>query len=81
MKLRTNAAERTGPQATEQFDYRDCKRRRAFAGGCFWEKLVGYSFENMLVRPGSPAKPWACGTAGWSGRCEICFRRTLALSH
>ncbi|MGA2203639.1 MAG: hypothetical protein ABSG40_16925 [Terriglobales bacterium] len=55
-----------GPQVTEQFDYRDCGSRRAFLGGGFQEKLVGYSIENMLLMSTVAQNQRLAGTAGVS---------------
>ena len=39
------------------------------------EKLLGYFYENTLVRTAVPRTHWVAGTAGYGGACEICFRR------
>jgi len=57
----SDAAGRTNPQVIQQFDDRDCERRRAFLGGCVWEKRLGYYYENTLLRSELPQEQWPMG--------------------
>src|SRR5437899_6570350 len=74
MKRRINESDRTGPQATKQFNDRDCGRRRAHPNGCLWEKLGDYSFENTSLRPAVPRGQPLAGSVAYGDWCAICFR-------
>ena len=74
MKRRINESDRTGPQATKQFNDRDCGHRRARSNGFFWEKLADYSSENTSLRPAVPRGQPLAGSVACSDWCAICFR-------